>query len=269
VSLRVALLIVGVLLIIGVYLWSAFRRRRDNRLTYRPHFARIEPSRRSKRSVKSPDTGESPFEDAVIDLDQFPRAQDDEFVDLPRITLDRRDEQPANTSGGQLEMCFDASAGDPEAGQGDPAATRGGAPAAPELLAIYIRAPAGRSFSGPDIVKVLNTVGMRFGDLGIFHHFGAGELHSERAVFSAANMLEPGHFDLDKIDSVDTKGLAMFIQLPAPLDGAVAFELFLNTAQRTAEALSGELYADPQAKLTNVCIDKMRRTAALYSDDGL
>ena len=79
-------------------------------------------------------------------------------------------------------------------------------------------------------------------------------------------MVEPGYFDLDRVDSLSTPGLAMFLQLPGPLDGAVAFELFLNTAQRLAETLSADLYSAPKALLDGVTIDKMRRQANPYTN---
>ena len=79
-------------------------------------------------------------------------------------------------------------------------------------------------------------------------------------------MVEPGHFDLNRIERFSTPGLAMILQLPGPLDGPVAFELFLNTAQRLAETLSGDLYSSPKQLLDSAGIDKMRRVAMSYNN---
>ena len=140
-------------------------------------------------------------------------------------------------------------------------------PAEPEsgLITLYVRAHEGQQFSGTTLVKALNAVGMQFGEFAIFHHFGAGELKCQTPVFSAANMFEPGTFDLRRIEAFRTAGVALFLQLPGPLDGAVAFELLLNTAQRLTELTGGELYGDPKTSLDPPSIARLRKRAAHFA----
>ena len=133
------------------------------------------------------------------------------------------------------------------------------------LITLYVRAHEGKEFSGTTLVKALNSVGMQHGEMAIFHHFGAGELKCETPVFSAANMFEPGTFDLRKIEAFRTAGVALFLQLPGPLDGPVAFELLLNTAQRLTELTGGELYADPKNLLDPPSIARLRKRAARFA----
>ena len=133
------------------------------------------------------------------------------------------------------------------------------------LISLYVRAHEGKEFSGTTLVKALNSVGMRFGEMAIFHHFGAGELKCRTPVFSAANMFEPGTFDLRKIEAFRTAGVALFLQLPGPLDGPVAFELLLNTAQRLTELTGGELYVDPKNLLDAPSIARQRKRAARFA----
>lgn len=141
------------------------------------------------------------------------------------------------------------------------------APPAPDVVALYLRPARSPAFLGPVLIKALNAVGMRFGDMNIYHHFGAGELRAEQPLFSLANMFEPGQFDPDALEEFETAGLAMFIQFPAALDGPVAFELFLNTAQRLAEALDAYLLSEPKKPLDSATIENMRVIAARYSDE--
>ncbi len=133
------------------------------------------------------------------------------------------------------------------------------------LITLYVRAHQGKEFSGTTLVKALNSVGMQFGEMAIFHHFGAGELKCQTPVFSAANMFEPGTFNLRKIEAFRTAGVALFLQLPGPLDGPVAFELLLNTAQRLTELTGGELYVDPRNLLDPPSIARLRKRAARYA----
>ena len=48
------------------------------------------------------------------------------------------------------------------------------------------------------------------------------------------------------------------------LDGPVAFELFLSTAQRLAEGLQAELLVEPKTPLDSASIDHLRRIAAQF-----
>ncbi len=133
------------------------------------------------------------------------------------------------------------------------------------LISLYVRAHEGKEFSGTTLVKALNSVGMQFGEMAIFHHFGAGELKCQTPVFSAANMFEPGTFDMRRIEAFRTAGVALFLQLPGPLDGPVAFELLLNTAQRLTELTGGELYVDPKNLLDPPSIARLRKRAARFA----
>jgi cell division protein ZipA len=56
-------------------------------------------------------------------------------------------------------------------------------------------------------------------------------------IFSAANMVKPGHFDMSRIDQLSTPGLSFFMALPGPLSALDAWDTMLPTAQRLAELL--------------------------------
>ncbi|MEQ8495816.1 MAG: cell division protein ZipA [Gammaproteobacteria bacterium] len=197
--------------------------------------------------------------------------------DLPRVRNDALDDDEsdnARRSSSQLDL-FGADAPDPE-----PAPrrrTRRAATPPPQpvddgpddgLIKLYVRAREQRPFGGPELVRALNAVGMRYGDMSIFHHYGAGELKSDQPVFSAANMFEPGTFDLNRIEAFRTAGVVLFLPLPAPLDGPVAFELLLGAAQRLAELTGGELFGTPQHPLDAHAIAALRRRAARYGHAG-
>jgi len=101
-----------------------------------------------------------------------------------------------------------------------------------DLLVLYITSPTHTLFNGLSISKAADEVGMVYGHMNIFHHFGPGKLHSGQPLFSIANMYEPGSFDLGRMADLRTKGIAAFMYSPASIDASVVFELFLNTTQR-------------------------------------
>lgn len=274
-ALRIALLLLGIAVIAAVYLLGTVRRRQRNR-----SYGGFSPirARRNLDPDFEPESEPDPTDDEIIavrvrkvePLGPLPElrnevAAEPDFGEPPLTAPAAEDEAPRRATGRsrrprvrsrQLDFGFGGEGG---GGPGGAAS-----PAEPALLMLYLRPQQGEAFAGPVIVRNVNAVGMRHGELGIFHHFGAGDLRTEKPLFSLANMFEPGDFDLQRIEAFQTQGLVMFLNLPAALDGAVAFELFLNTAQRLAEGLQAELLGDPRHPLAISAIEQMRRTAAAY-----
>ena len=48
-------------------------------------------------------------------------------------------------------------------------------------------------------------------------------------------MMQPGVFDIDRMDQLQTQGLMFFLTLPGPEDMSAAFDEMLATAQALAE----------------------------------
>jgi len=134
----------------------------------------------------------------------------------------------------------------------------------PELiLALYVISQHG-GFRGPDIFDVLRELGLNYGEKKIFHHYGVGEIKVKNPIFSIANMLEPGMFEPQRITQFTTPGLVLFMRVPGPFGGRVAFELMLNTAQRIAESLEGELRNDKHQPLAPQAIYAIRERIANF-----
>lgn len=265
-SLRFLLLIIGAFFVGAIYLWGSARNKRNARLKYDPKRPRFDPP--ARRPALRATTSPAHIAGSEADpghLDEIVVAEEDPVEELPIITREGDDEAITRHSRlhGQLELTFDAEATPLAAGPGGAAQ-----PNSEAIISLHVRPQSGLEFAGPAMVRALNGVGLRFGDMDIFHHYGTGDLRTDSPLFSVANMVEPGQFDLQVIEAFATPGLTMFLRLPAPLDGPVAFELFLNTAQRLAEALGGDLYGDPQKLLDGAMIDKMRRTAAPFANES-
>ncbi len=137
--------------------------------------------------------------------------------------------------------------------------------ASEDILVLYITSPSHISFNGLSISKAADEVGMIYGHMNIFHHFGPGKLHSGQPLFSVANMHEPGSFDLGRMADLKTKGLAVFMYSPASIDASVVFELFLNTTQRLAELLGGTVRTSDNELLNNAAISSLREKAESLS----
>jgi cell division protein ZipA len=134
-------------------------------------------------------------------------------------------------------------------------------PGPKELIVVFfIESLEDGVFNGPELLAALEKNGLRHGDMRIFHHYGLeqGKGRPVDPVFSIADMLEPGIFDPAAMDDFTTRGLAMFMRLPGPLSGRVAFELMLSHAHRLAESLRGVLKDETHAPLTAEKIASLR-----------
>jgi cell division protein ZipA len=69
-------------------------------------------------------------------------------------------------------------------------------PAVEELIMISVLAPKGAPFTGGGLVEVLRTRGLRYGDMNIFHRV---DPRTRATLYSVANVVEPGTFDLSDL----------------------------------------------------------------------
>lgn len=107
-----------------------------------------------------------------------------------------------------------------------------------KIVTLYLAARAGEKLHGADIVVAAEKAGLVYGHMGVFHRLV--EHHPERGpVFSVANIMKPGSFDMAEIHSLQTPAIAFFLTLPAPVPALDAWETMLPTAERMAELLGG------------------------------
>ncbi|HET7610153.1 MAG TPA: cell division protein ZipA [Rhodanobacteraceae bacterium] len=108
------------------------------------------------------------------------------------------------------------------------------------IVTLFVVAHEGDVFRGSDIVVAAEKAGLRFGAMHIFHRLVDGRPDAG-PVFSMANMIKPGYFNMARIAELTTPGVTFFITLPGPLAALDAWEAMLPAAQRIAELLGGEL----------------------------
>jgi cell division protein ZipA len=77
-------------------------------------------------------------------------------------------------------------------------------------------------------------------------------------IFSLANMLEPGSFDFEDMAAFSTAGLTLFMQLPAPVDSLMAYEDMLTTAQAIATSINGDVCDERRNLVTLQAIEHTR-----------
>jgi cell division protein ZipA len=83
-------------------------------------------------------------------------------------------------------------------------------------------------------------------------------------LFSMANMVKPGTFDLDAMDNFETPGVSLFMTLPIKADSMASFDLMVDTARAIAETLGGELKDEQRSVMTRQTIEHCRQRIRDY-----
>lgn len=132
-----------------------------------------------------------------------------------------------------------------------------------KIVTLYIAARAGEKLRGPDIVVAAEKAGLSYGHMNVFHRLVEG--HPERGpVFSVANIMKPGSFEMASIRSLETPAIAFFLTLPAPVPALDAWETMLPTAQRVAELLDGVVLDESRNALGRQRIAHLRDELRAY-----
>ena len=108
------------------------------------------------------------------------------------------------------------------------------------IVTLFVAARPGGRLRGSDLVVAAEKAGLVYGDMNIYHRLvdGKPELGP---IFSVANMVKPGSFDLRRVHEIETPGVTFFMTLPGPLGALDAWETMLPTAQRLAELLDASV----------------------------
>ena len=130
--------------------------------------------------------------------------------------------------------------------------------AAQEVLIVNVISKDKAGFKGQDVLQILLACDLRFGNMNIFPRYekanGKGPVQ-----FSVANLVEPGTFDLDRIESFSTPGLCFFLTLPGPEKSVNAFNYMVETAQVLVKNLQGELRDEAHSVMTQQTIEHCRQ----------
>ncbi|AZF22738.1 cell division protein ZipA [Pseudomonas sp. R3-52-08] len=147
---------------------------------------------------------------------------------------------------------------DENAGKNAPRQSVNDQPAAEEVLVISVICRDAGGFKGPALLQNILESGLRFGEMDIFHRHesmaGNGEV-----LFSMANAVKPGTFDLDDIDLFSTPAVSFFLGLPGPRHPKQAFDVMVAAARKLSQELNGELKDDQRSVLTAQTIEHYRQ----------
>lgn len=119
----------------------------------------------------------------------------------------------------------------------------------PQVVVLSVVMPANQQMLGAALLPTLLTLGLKYGEMNIFHRHedNAGQ---GKVTFSLANIMNPGSFDLDTIETFATRGVSLFMTLPNAGDPFYVFEQMLNAAKQLAQEFNAQVLDEKRNILT-------------------
>ncbi|MFT7680736.1 MAG: cell division protein ZipA [Moritella dasanensis] len=123
------------------------------------------------------------------------------------------------------------------------------------VFVINIMAREGKSIAGAELLQELSAFGFKFGEMDIFHrHVDAAGKGA--VIFSLANMVKPGVFDLDSMEQFESPGVSLFMMFPCAGQASHNYGLMLGAAERIADGVDGLLMDATRHPLTEDAIEQ-------------
>ncbi len=129
------------------------------------------------------------------------------------------------------------------------------------IVIISVVAPEGQLLNGDALQKALDNNDLQYGEKGIFHRLVRRNSVDE-PVFSLANMVKPGDFGNGDLRGFTTPGVTLFLELPGPVESIEAFDDFVQTVERLAVELGGQLHDQKHCVITHQALMQMREQLA-------
>lgn len=240
-TLRIILIIVGALLLLLLYLWERRRMRRwygddyDEDAGEQYYDVPDDDDFDQRELQREPVLGEPDDDDAV-------------FADRYHGDDGRRDPLPSHpTRSGRPVGAGEGRGADTGADAGSSVGM---------IVQVYVVA-AGRPFPGDRLVATAARHGLFPGDMGIFHRRKDEGGHSV-ALFSMANLVDPGTFPFAAMRDFQTRGVVLFAQLAGTPSDLLIFDELVQVATALADHLGGVLQRQDRSRLDQRQLRQLR-----------
>ena len=207
-SLRLILLLVGVVILAGIYFYDVLQKKKTNEaeeFNVPDHDERVEP-------VMS---GEPTFSAVFESQEEVNSAENPVEEDEPEV--------------------LSAENSMPEEVQEDiPVAIQS------PVIQLAVLSKEGSAFLGATLLDAFAQVNLEFGDMGIFHRYERQD-GAEIQQFHVANILEPGTFPVGSMADFESTGIVLFFQANDAVNPEEAFEDMLEVARQLSQRLDARL----------------------------
>jgi len=118
-----------------------------------------------------------------------------------------------------------------------------------EVIVLNVHCAGDAPFIGASLFRSMENNGLTYGEMSIFHCF-AESTSSPKVIFSVANMMQPGTLEHDDPADFSTKGISFFMTLPCYGDAEQNFNVMLQTAQKIADDMGGNVLDEARNLMT-------------------
>ncbi len=105
---------------------------------------------------------------------------------------------------------------------------------------------SGEQWAGAALRAAFEAEGLEFGPYSIFHK----PREDGKSLLYVASMMEPGSFEVARMDEQVFSGISLFGVVPGPLDAPATFDLVLSVGRSLAERMKGQLQDEQGSTLT-------------------
>ncbi len=130
------------------------------------------------------------------------------------------------------------------------------------VIALHLMAQQ-EPFDGDKLLKAMVSNGLKFGAMDIFHKHEQGTAKSP-IMFSVANAVKPGIFEIENMKHFTTPGITLFLTAPGPKQLMRAYDDLIATAEALKQALNGEILDDSRNRLTKQTMSHYRDQIAEF-----
>jgi cell division protein ZipA len=228
-TVRLILIVLGAILIVGLYLWE--RSRGPDEYEEDEGYDDDDTPYAAGPTKREPTTHRGHLDEDEADWD---------------TAADHRTEPPHDRAQTLAKEYEDRYPDDPADGVPSP------------LLVQLSVAKRYGEIHGLDLMEVAESCGLRRGDMDIFHCLDEFE-DGTRIYFSMANMVKPGTFPFDDMENFTTPGTMLFAQLDGKPEDLTIVEEMIATARKLATTLGGDVLDDTRRPLTVRKEEDMRK----------
>lgn len=235
-TVRIIILVVGALVIAGIYVWGRYRQKILDTLERSSEFD-VSEFETEEETEELPWAGSEPEPEAAVECREIDEA--------PVVS------RPSETAQGQPAEAV------PE--RHSESASTSGALGAPFLIQLRVVKGGGARFPGEGLRDALIDLDLVYGEMGIFHRYDSAY---REPLFSVASLVEPGTFPVNDMENFRTPGVVFFFQpakVPEPLD---VFDDLVETCRMLAGVLDGTVLDENRTELTDERVAEMREILA-------
>ena len=258
-DLRLILLIIGCVIVLGVYLWEIFRKKERKRKTDILNAANEIPD---MSITSNTDFSDEDYNKAISDLTELSNHLQNnsttpkQFISSMNVEADdSAKETVILNNNNEKNQNYEIEE---------------------NILSFYITAKNNTQFNGLAIKKILTDIGMIYGNMNIFHYYNENIKNNNneneikntvmnKPLFSVANMYEPGTF-LPEMKKLHTRGIAVFMYDIDSVDSYKIFEsVFFVNVELIAKYLDGEIMTSDHKLLDATLLKSIREKLRLIA----